>query len=1159
MKKKFLALLLALTIVFNTGVAGTQTANAQWQWPNFELPKIELPKFELPKFELPSFTIPGINFTIDPGKGLDQFKEILDVVPDKVGIPGTGLSIYPKESIANNIIKNLPGLASEFVNSLNPFKAASSIAHILLKLARPYIEPAIKKFLPAPFKGGAYQFLEQIKGIMKAIDIPIVKDVVLTLWDFLVGPIDDLAIEIVEILAEEQKQPPPEIPEKGEDMIMAIGTEGEIIFPTPWVNKKPIGAFDNLDENGMATGWALDPDNPSASIKVRMHPILGQFQNEVIANLPSLDIGHPGAHGFSYRIPSGMRDGKENILEAYGKDVTEFGVEALLNGSPKKYTLFEKAFGEIAGISEKGQITGWAVDPDMVDDGAEVKFYLDSVKDGGGKVLGSTKTNGAYAYIDPQKLFKAPKNIKNISFSFNVDPEQYYDGVRHKIHAYVVNRDDQGKTWEYELANSPVYFMYPKTLPISFKDDPITVQQGSRVFQTIFGVGNKDHLTNAYLDDKSLDINEEKHGYPFYNYDKGIAVKNDGTGVDTRSVDFSFKTAKDLSLGEHKVTVESSYTDYLGFVYKGSFKINVVPYNSLQVLVPEDVSPENEYDVFISNIPKQIKFSGKEANASITGLQLIGNITNFYAPAISFKENGDGTAVMTVKVPHEASYIRKDSGPVIATITVNYNTELAREEFRATEYMHFGNFDGKTKESKNPIFTPSCKSSLQAVLNLKDGTGSSYGSGNNFGCYKKITSVSVTGEKAGKHFSFSLPYGGWGSDILKSESPLVFFGQETNWKGDIESFGIDTSAIWNRDYVDVGPITVTVKDEEGNTASASITIDTPYRVKVVPLEGDKILLGEYIRVLFKGFGTDSSAATRLSIKIDGEEMRTFELNKYFGKFSEKLQMAYYDELYIPNWMTPGEHKLAIEDISNVGAKGKILYRAETTFVIDGPIPQEEEKQEPENVEIKKVTEPEKVPEKKPEPVKLNPSISVSPLFAKAGEYVNVSVKNFGPLGTVSITIGGIKVSGYADYTDSSGALSKSVKVPESLAAGSYKIVATDTQGLLASASFTVLAPPPPPEEKPVIKPPAPKPKPKPKPVPEPVVEPQPEPVVAPDPEPSKTDLPKDDSTKTSCPSGFIYSVTFKTCIEDDAQDSVSSIPDCPSGTTYSPTLKICVE
>jgi hypothetical protein len=96
-------------------------------------------------------------------------------------------------------------------------------------------------------------------------------------------------------------------------------------------SSSPIGWLDNIDSNGNASGWTLDPDLGSQAIAVHFYvdgPAGGggTFAGQTTANLSRPDVnqvtGYIGNHGFSFTVPAQYKDGLNHTLYVYGIDAT---------------------------------------------------------------------------------------------------------------------------------------------------------------------------------------------------------------------------------------------------------------------------------------------------------------------------------------------------------------------------------------------------------------------------------------------------------------------------------------------------------------------------------------------------------------------------------------------------------------------------------------------------------------------------------------------------------------------------------------------------------------------------------------------------------------------------------------------------------------------
>lgn len=83
-----------------------------------------------------------------------------------------------------------------------------------------------------------------------------------------------------------------------------------------------IGAFDGVDNNGVARGWAFDADNPSANVTITVYKdgvSVGTVGTGVAR--PDLLAGYPqftgqGNAGFALTLPASVRDGAEHYIMA---------------------------------------------------------------------------------------------------------------------------------------------------------------------------------------------------------------------------------------------------------------------------------------------------------------------------------------------------------------------------------------------------------------------------------------------------------------------------------------------------------------------------------------------------------------------------------------------------------------------------------------------------------------------------------------------------------------------------------------------------------------------------------------------------------------------------------------------------------------------------
>src|SRR3989338_3897285 len=113
-------------------------------------------------------------------------------------------------------------------------------------------------------------------------------------------------------------------------------------------NKPPYGYAGNVHTNGVATGWAYDPDEPKTAISVHAYidgkAGVGTFIGSTKADKNRSDITEGETsynHWYSFSIPEEYKDGKTHTLYTYGIDAKGFSAKnnALLKNNPKTFKL----------------------------------------------------------------------------------------------------------------------------------------------------------------------------------------------------------------------------------------------------------------------------------------------------------------------------------------------------------------------------------------------------------------------------------------------------------------------------------------------------------------------------------------------------------------------------------------------------------------------------------------------------------------------------------------------------------------------------------------------------------------------------------------------------------------------------------------------------
>jgi hypothetical protein len=104
----------------------------------------------------------------------------------------------------------------------------------------------------------------------------------------------------------------------------------------------PTGVVEGIDNNGLLTGYTMDPDAPSTAIQIDLYvdgPYGqgGLFLVTVPASYPRQDVG---AHGFRVPLPPRSWDGQPHTYYVYGIDTDGTGQHnTLLSGSGVSKTL----------------------------------------------------------------------------------------------------------------------------------------------------------------------------------------------------------------------------------------------------------------------------------------------------------------------------------------------------------------------------------------------------------------------------------------------------------------------------------------------------------------------------------------------------------------------------------------------------------------------------------------------------------------------------------------------------------------------------------------------------------------------------------------------------------------------------------------------------
>jgi hypothetical protein len=129
----------------------------------------------------------------------------------------------------------------------------------------------------------------------------------------------------------------------------------------------PTGTLDRVAD-GVAEGWALDPDAPAQPVTVRFFvdgpqpqaTLAGEILTSIVRPDVNQSLGASGAHGFRWEIPAAWQDGLRHNLYAYAVDTADPTLLVELFESPKEFTLGSTASpAPSVGGEQPYQIGAW--------------------------------------------------------------------------------------------------------------------------------------------------------------------------------------------------------------------------------------------------------------------------------------------------------------------------------------------------------------------------------------------------------------------------------------------------------------------------------------------------------------------------------------------------------------------------------------------------------------------------------------------------------------------------------------------------------------------------------------------------------------------------------------------------------------------------------
>ena len=204
----------------------------------------------------------------------------------------------------------------------------------------------------------------------------------------------------------------------------------------------PTGYLDGVQADGIALGWALDPDMASQSIQVHFYIDGPAGQGTLIgastANVPRADVNSvmnaTGNHGFSFQIPAAYVGGSHQLY-AYAIDSSGTGENPNLPNSPKTFTISavnKPVVGYIDQVASDGTVSGWAFDPDAPSQSIGVHVYIDAPAGQGSPVAFS---QAASARPDVNNTYAITG-----THGFNIPiPQNLHDGKSHTMYVYGVD------------------------------------------------------------------------------------------------------------------------------------------------------------------------------------------------------------------------------------------------------------------------------------------------------------------------------------------------------------------------------------------------------------------------------------------------------------------------------------------------------------------------------------------------------------------------------------------------------------------------------------------------------------------------------------------------------------------------------------------------
>lgn len=227
--------------------------------------------------------------------------------------------------------------------------------------------------------------------------------------------------------------------------------------------QSPRGFVDRVDNSGVVSGWAFDPNSPGYALNLHVYVDGPAGQGQMLpvvqrAQYARPDVnqatGYEGDHGFTFQLPRSLRDGVNHAVYIYGIDTGD-SPNILLPGSPVDVLINggdATPEGHVDNVSENGNVVGWSFDPSEPAQPVELEFYVDAPW-----YLGESIGN-AFTSIARPDVNAAFGVEANAGFQYAL-PQSVRDGQAHVL--FVVARDRQNPDVRVAIGN-----------PISFQVSP---------------------------------------------------------------------------------------------------------------------------------------------------------------------------------------------------------------------------------------------------------------------------------------------------------------------------------------------------------------------------------------------------------------------------------------------------------------------------------------------------------------------------------------------------------------------------------------------------------------------------------------------------------------------------------------------------------------